>query len=69
MHFISYISRGLALYSHGRVYGDPRADMVAENPTYGSKGSRKKETLGLAYAFGTPKPALSDTLPPIMPYS
>jgi hypothetical protein len=29
---------------------------------------RKRQTLGLAWAFDHPKPTPSDTLPPIKPY-
>ena len=35
----------------------------AESSTTGFEGSRKRETLGMARAFETPKPTPSDTLP------
>jgi len=48
--------------------GRHTAGEVAGNATSRSTGSKKRETLGLAWAFETSKPTGDDTFPPTKPY-
>lgn len=51
-------------YPHDKKHGDMQADIVVASSTSGSEGSRKRETLGLAWAFETLQSTLSDIFPP-----
>lgn len=50
---------------HAGCHGAAEA---AESSNFVSIGSRKREPMGLAWAFETPELTLSDILPPIWPH-
>lgn len=64
---LTYSFRWLHYYHHAGEQGGMQADMVVESSTAGSEGSRKRKPLGLAWAFDTSEPTLSDTLPSTRP--
>jgi hypothetical protein len=63
--------RFYSICHHGSKHSHTQADMVLEKLRClqsASTGLRKRETLGLAWALETPKPPISDTLPPTRPH-
>lgn len=48
---LAYSFKGLAHYPHDEEHGGTQADMVAESCSSRSKGSKKREALGLELAF------------------
>ena len=62
------VSFSLASGNFSREHGIMQAGMVAESSTSGSAGNRKRELLGLVWAFETSKSIPSNILSPIRPH-